>query len=176
MKRTIRAAAFCDVETADRAVAKLLAAGYSRNQVSVLSSATWKAERISRREGVRTEGTPQWLSWQAARDGVMLGGGMGGAVGVLLALGGLIYGAGALVTLPIILVATAGGAVVGALISEMRMRGVEKESADFYDQAVDPDSVLVAVDASEEGSLHTAAPADQVFGEMAARPVALAER
>src|SRR5205085_3297891 len=73
----------------------------------------------------------------------------GGAVGATL--GGLAALAATAATGGVALLAVSGiaawtGAVVGGLVGAMMTRGVEKELANYYDQAVTEGKILVAVE------------------------------
>lgn len=165
---------FDDLSSADRAVARLLEAGYTKEQVSVICSDEYKADALKHENAIQKEETPESLSVEAAKQGSIVGGSIGALGGFALCLG-LVgsSGIGLLIAGPVLAVSTAGGAVVGTLINEMRMRGIEKQSADFYDRAVQEGKILVAVDVRESGEIHNPVPADHIFEELNAHPVEL---
>lgn len=170
----IHVGVFDNLGDADRAVARLFEAGYSREQVSVICSDKYKSDILKNEEHVKPEATVDSLTVEAAKEGGIVGGSIGALGGFALALGVVgTAGIGLLVAGPVLAVSTAGGAVVGTLITEMMTRGVEKQSAHFYDRAVQDGKILVAVDISEQGAIHSAQRADQIFEELNAHPVGL---
>jgi hypothetical protein len=98
-------------------------------------------------------------------------------------LGGLAAVAGGIATGGIGLVATAGiaawaGGVFGGLVGAMMSRGVEKELADYYQQAVIEGDLLVAVEVDEDSSAtprRDLAAASQVLSAAGAKPLKLRE-
>ena len=65
------------------------------------------------------------------------------------------------------------GGVLGSFLGAMLTRGVEKEAADFYDQAVTEGKLLVTVEIHDnEGAL---ARAEQALADAGALPLPLPE-
>ena len=90
-------------------------------------------------------------------------------------LGAAATGAGGL---PLAIVGGAGlltGGVVGGFLSAMLMRGVEKEAADYYDQAVQRGKFLVAVEPSDPEDPARQAIAERILTQAGAEPLPLAE-
>jgi hypothetical protein len=91
--------------------------------------------------------------------------------------------AGGLATGGIGLLATAGiaawaGGVAGGLVGAMMSRGVERELANFYQQAVIDGDILVAVEVNEDSSAtprRDLARASQILAEAGAKPLKLRE-
>jgi hypothetical protein len=63
--------------------------------------------------------------------------------------------------------------VLGGFLGAMATRGVEKEAANFYDQAVSQGKLLVAVEEHEQ--LPSLALAEHVLAESGAEPLPLPE-
>lgn len=147
-KRPIEASVFADFDSADQAVADLLKAGFSKEQITVICSNEAVMRHFS-----------EFEHQQAAGSNAPAAIAVGGTIGAVL--GGLTTVIGAAATGGLALVATAGaaawaGGVVGGLVGAMMTRGVEKELADYYDQAVARGRILVACEAE-----HDAPPASQ---------------
>ena len=66
-----------------------------------------------------------------------------------------------------------GGGVVGGLVGAMMTRGVEKELANYYDQAVVAGKLLVAAEAYGSTAAKRLADAQRILHEAGAEPVAL---
>jgi len=140
----IRAGVFESEPAADRAVASLLEAGFSKDQISVVSSRP--VPHHVEHEDVAT------IAPSGAHTGeaVVVGGTIGSVLGGLAAVVGVAAtgGMGLMVVGPLLAAATAGG-VAGGFVGAMMTRGFEPEIADFYDQAMSRGQYLVAV---EDGS------------------------
>jgi hypothetical protein len=71
---------------------------------------------------------------------------------------------------------TAGaGAATGGLVGAMLTRGLEKEDANYYDQALQLGKILVSVEADGPGHEERLSAAERVFAEAGAVPLALEE-
>jgi hypothetical protein len=166
----LRVGVFGSVAGADRAVEKLLAAGFTTEDISVVCS----DDAIERHFGAFHKQEPAGTFTPATAVG-------GGVIGATL--GGLAAVAGGIATGGIGLLATAGiaawaGGVAGGLVGAMMSRGVEKELADYYQQAVIDGDILVAVEADEDSSdtpRRDLACASQIFAEAGAKPLPLRE-
>jgi hypothetical protein len=164
--RPIRVAIFPSILQADQAVDGLLKLGFGVEQVTVICS-----DKNSSQHFEAFNHQDQAGSHTGAAAAI------GGAIGA--ALGGLAAVAGTVATGGIGLLAAGGvaawaGGAVGGLMGAMMTRGVEKELANYYDQAVVRGKILVAVDAPEAAA-ETLDAAVQVFEEAGAEPVALSE-
>jgi hypothetical protein len=162
----LRVGIFSEVADADRAVERLLAAGFTKEQITVICSDEIRQRHFHKFEHQEPSGT---YTPAAVATGGAIGALIGGTTVIVatLASGGaaLVFGA---------LAAWAGG-VVGGLVGAMMTRGVEHELADYYDQAVAEGKILVAVDehgAKAEGHLSQA---EQILAEAGALPLALRE-
>jgi hypothetical protein len=170
IERPLRVGVFGTVAEADRAVADLLAAGFAKDQITVVCS----DEAAERHFKDFHKQDPAGTFTPVAATG-------GGAIGA--ALGGLAAVATGLATGGIGLVATAGiaawaGGVFGGLVGAMMSRGVEKELANYYQQAVIEGDILVAVEVDEDSSAvprRDLAAASQVLCAAGAKPLKLRE-
>jgi len=165
--RTVRAGVFSTVATADRAVQRLLAAGFTKKQITVVCSDAAKEQHFREFEHQQPAGenTPE-----AAATGGALGAALGGATAVAAG----IAGGG----LPLLLVGGAGlltGGVLGGFLGAMLTRGIEKEAANYYDQAVSRGKLLVTVEQDESGAGPSLAQAEKIFAEAGAEPLPLVE-
>jgi len=165
-ERPVRVGVFSDVEHADQAVAGLLQAGFSRDNLSVVCS-----DEVIRAhyEGIKTEEPAGAHTPLAVAAGGTLGaiGGLalaaiGSAVGgpAFLAAGGLAFWT---------------GGVVGGLVSAMMTRGMEASAAELYSQALTDNKILVAVESHETDAALTLAKAERILHDAGAEPLALPE-
>jgi hypothetical protein len=165
-QRPIRAGVFSTVEAAEDAVHRLLAAGFRKEQITVICSDDTKERYFREFEHQEPAGsnTPAAAATGSA-IGATVGAAAAGAVGV--ATGGL----------PLLVAGGIGlmaGAVWGGFIGAMLTRGIEKEAANFYDQAVQEGKLLITVE--QHASEHpTLADAERIFAEAGAEPISLPE-
>ena len=168
VEKPFRVGIFGTVAQADRAVRALLDAGFSKDQLSVVCSNEAIKEHFS---DLHTP--PSGASYTPP---AIVTGGLVGAT-----IGGLVLGATALVTGGATLLASGGavliggGAIAGSFTGAMATRGIQKEIADYYDNAVRLGKILVAVEAHGEGSDARLARAEQILAEAGTEPVALVE-
>jgi len=161
------AGVFSRVEDASRAVHGLIAAGFTKEHITVVCSDETKEKYFQEFEHQDPAGT---YTPTAAIVGGTIGAALGG-VSVLasaLATGSLALWAAGPIT------AWAGG-VAGGLVGAMMTRGVEKELANYYQQAVVQGQILVA--AEDHGENHQArlAQAAKILADAGAKPVPLRE-
>ena len=102
----------------------------------------------------------------------------GGALGATL--GGIAAGAVGAATggLPLIVAGGIGlmaGAVWGGFLGAMMTRGLEKEAADYYDQAVQAGKLLVTVEQQSPDQRPTLAEAEAQLAAAGAEPLPLTE-
>jgi hypothetical protein len=141
-QRPLRAGVFADLAAADTAVRRLLEAGFSKDEITVVCSDV----AVERHFKAFHKQDPAGTHTPSAALG-------GGAIGATL--GGLAAVAGGIATGGIGLLATAGiatwaGGIVGGLVGAMMSRGVEKELANYYQQAVIDGDILIAVDPRDD--------------------------
>lgn len=164
-EKPFRAGVFSSRQQAEHAVKLLLAAGFTKDQVSVLCSD--EALQRDLEEFDAPHPTPKDAA-DAAITGSVFGGLLGGLASVALTTAA---GMSVLVIGPGIF----GGAIAGSLVGAMTTRGVEKEIADFYDQAVTEGQLLVAVEYHGPNPEEALGRAEQVFREAGAQPLPLTE-
>jgi len=165
--RTVRAGVFSTVAAADRAVQRLLAAGFTKQQITVVCSDAAKEQHFREFEHQQPAGanTP---------EAAATGGALGAAIGGATAIAAGIAGGG----LPLVIVGGAGlltGSVLGGFLGAMLTRGVEKEAADYYDQAVVRGKLLVTVELEETQAGPSLAQAEEIFSASGAEPLPLVE-
>src|SRR5438105_2379870 len=163
----IRAAVYSTVAETKDAVSRLLAAGFTKNQITVICSDDTKERYFREFEHQEKAGsnTPA-----AAATGGAIGAALGslatGAVG--LAIGGV----------PLIVAGGIGfmaGAVWGGFIGAMMTRGIEKEAADFYDQEVQAGKLLITVEQTSQRAHPSLSEAERIFAEIGSAPMPLPE-
>ena len=167
LERPIRGGVFDSIDQADHAVAGLLAAGFRNEQISVLCSDRQTEHHFQKYEHEEPAGyyTPQALA----------AGGIAGAVLAVTTAVAVVTATGTDGILTIGIIAALAGAVVGAFVGAMLTRGSEGELANYYDQAVPPGKILVAVDDESDQSQRTLDEAAHVLAEWGARPIELAK-
>jgi hypothetical protein len=166
--KPLRAGVFSLLTEADEAIHRLLAAGFTKDEITVVCSDESKERYFREFEHQDPAGT---YTPAAAAIGSSIGAALGGiTVAVGLATGGL----------PLIIIGGASmmtGAVLGGFLGAMATRGVEKEAANFYNQAVLAGQLLVVVECHGEDADARLARAERILSEAGAEtePVALAE-
>jgi hypothetical protein len=167
LDRPVRVGVFRDISATREAVDALLEAGIPQSRISVVCTDETKERYFKEFEHHQSAGSTTPMKATA-----------GGALGALLAGGTVIVAAGA--TGGVALLAAGGvsawaGGVLGGLVGAMMSRGVEKEVADYYNQAVLEGKLLVAVEADEAGADRHLVEAEKVFAKFGAEPLALPE-
>ena len=163
----VRAGIFSTPQAAERAISALLAAGFTKEQITVICSDETKERYF--REFEHQE--PAGANTQAA---AATGGAIGATVGSVAA-GAIGAATGGL---PLIVAGGIGlmaGAVWGGFIGAMMTRGIEKEAANFYDQEVQRGKLLVTVEEHGEHERPTLADAERIFAAAGADPIPLPE-
>ena len=165
--RPIEIGVFNTVEAADEAVHGLLDAGFTKEQVTVVCSDETKERHFREYEHQEPAGT-------FTPAAVASGGAIGATLGALAALAGGVAtgGVGLLFTGGI---AAWSGGVIGGLIGAMMTRGVEKELANYYNQAVVAGKILVAAELREGDDPQMLMTAAHVLEQAGAEPVPLPE-
>jgi len=168
--KSVRVGVFRRIDDADRAVRALVDAGFDREHVSVIcpTCTQEKWQDHAKRELPAGARAPA-----AAAGGSAIGALLGGLVGVTGAIAS--GGTALLIAGPVLLGGAAGGAVAGGLIGAMSTRGVEKEIADYYDQALQKGRILVAVEEHGPDGAELLARAERVLEQAGAEPIALTE-
>lgn len=167
--RPIRAGIFSSVTRAEEAIQGLRAAGFPSDEITVVCSR--EEQRDHFRKFLRQD--PAGAHAPAAAI-------TGGAVGAALA-SVVVLGAATLVASPLVL--AIGGpsiwasGVLGGLVGAMMTRGVDKELADFYHQAVQDGKLLVAVEVAPEHEHQTELhEAERILSAAGAEPIALSQQ
>jgi hypothetical protein len=163
LPRTIRAGVFTNTQDAEQAVRQLLAEGFTSEQITVICSDKNVESHFERfhHQDRAGEHTPE-----AAMTGGLLGATLGGVTAIgLVATGGVaLVAAGGL---------AAFGGIAGSLIGALMTRGMEKELANYYDQAVVQGNILVAAERKEDQAGPTLEQAAQILEANGAQAVAL---
>lgn len=169
LPRPIRVGVFDSVANVRTAIKGLLDAGFTEDQITVVCSDEEKIAAFQKFEHQHPAGTSTPLLASA-------GGVIGATLSGLAAFGGAMAGGGD----PGVVMASSGlatwtGGVLGGLVGAMMSRGIEKELANYYNQAVQDGKIIVAAeDLSEhpEQHLHQA---EQILAAAGSEPVALPE-
>jgi hypothetical protein len=143
-ERPIEVGVFDSIDAAGRAVDNLLQAGFTKDQITVVCSDETKERYFRQFEHQKPAGT---YDVKAMVTGSALGALLAGVTVIVsaVATGGLaILAAGPLTA--------AAGGVAGGFIGAMMTRGVEREVADFYQQAVVEGRILVAAEATGDNA------------------------
>jgi hypothetical protein len=163
----IRVGIFSNLDGADEAVENLIRAGFAEKHIVVIcSDDDTHHERLEHFR--RTE--PSTVSGASA----VAGGAIGATLGGLAALTGAVATGGIGLLVGGAAAMWAGG-IAGGLIGAMSSRGVQKEYADYYDQAVATGKVLVAVEYHGDDQQRRLVQAERALEEAGAEPLKLAE-
>ena len=165
-KTRVHVGVYADVPQADRAVWELVHAGIPKERITVICPTCAHQEY----EGFHRDQP----SGSHAAVGAAAGGAIGALLGGLAAVIGITAsgGTGLFVAGPL-LFTSGSGAVFGGFVGAMMTRGMEREVADFYDQALEKGKVLLAVEASAEVTTDQVAVADRIFADTGAELVSL---
>jgi hypothetical protein len=158
----VRVGVYADVDSARRAVTSLLEAGFTRDQITVVSSDETKERYFRKFEHQKPAGSN-------APAAVTAGGSLGAAIGGLAAVAGGI----ALGGIPLLVIGGSGlltGGVVGGFLGAMLSRGFEKSAANYYDQAVQRGKLLVAVEDHGPSAPQSLGRAERILAAAGAEP------
>jgi hypothetical protein len=166
-EQSIRAGTFATLAAADRAVARLIATGFTSEEINVVCSdeareAHFQQFRHQEPAGKETSG--------AVGTGVSVGAALGGLTA--LALGA------ATGTVPLFIAGATGlsaGSAMGGFLGAMLTRGGERELSNYYDQEVRQGRILVAVDVRGPQAAIRRAQAGRLLADSGANPVPLPE-
>jgi hypothetical protein len=165
---------FATVHDARRAVRGLLQAGFTKDEITVVCSDSTKERFFQEFEHQEPAGT-------YTPTASIAGGTIGALVGGLTVMAAAI-GTGSLALWAAGPITAWAGGVTGGLVGAMMTRGVEKELANFYQQAVVDGHVLVAAELPPTDAQHqrgerltTRQTAANIFAEAGAKPIALPE-
>jgi hypothetical protein len=166
-ERPVEVGVFDTVQAAGRAVDGLMGVGFTIDQITVVCSDETKERYFREFEHQKPAGTHDLTATIA---GSAIGAILGGlsVVATAVATGGLaILAAGPLTA--------AAGGLAGGFVGAMMTRGVEKELANFYQQAVLEGRILVAAEDHGPASTESLARAARVLAQAGARPLTLKE-
>jgi hypothetical protein len=163
----IRVGLFDSVSQADHAVTELLAAGFSKDQITVVCSEAAIERHFKPYEHQDPAGAHAVVA-------AFTGGAIGATLGGLAAVTGLVTLAGTALIVAGGLAAWAGG-VVGGLVGAMMTRGVERELANYYDQAVTQGRILVAAEQQDPDRGTMLLEAERILALHGANPIPLPE-
>lgn len=168
VEQPIRAGVFSNPQSAKDAVTRLTREGFSTEQITVVCS----DDRIERHFREFEHQDPAGKSLPEAATA-------GSAIGA--AVGGLAAAAAGAATGNVTLALSGGaagvctGGILGGFLGAMMTRGIEREAADFYDQAVTEGEVLITVNVQGEDAQARLALAEQVLTEAGAKAIPLRE-
>ncbi len=159
----LRVGVFSTMQQAKKVLEELLAAGFTKERITVICSHETRQKQFA-----EFEHQPPHLAPAAIAAGSIVGATLGGLAAVVagMATGGvaLIFSGGA---------AAWAGAVVGGLVGGMMMRGVERELADYYEQAVLQGKILVAAEDHGANATEHLSVVEGIFAGSGALPIAL---
>ena len=163
------AGVFDTVEEARQAVLGLLRAGFTSAQITVVCSDETKEQHFREFEHEKPAGSNAPMAAVA-----------GGTIGAVLAGLSVIASTPATGTLALWIAGpiaglVGAGVVFGSLVGAMLTRGVERELADYYQQAVLAGRILVAAEDSGPDHARRMAVASQVLADAGAQPLPLRE-
>jgi hypothetical protein len=156
--KPIRAGIFESESSADRAVAGLLAAGFAKERISVVSA----RPMAQRADHPKVDNEPPAGAHTAGA--IAAGGAIGSVLGGLTVVVGVAAtgGLGLLAVGPLLGAAATGG-VFGSFVGAMLTRGLEEETANYFDQALTQGQYLVSVEHVEGEGAPPLEAADAVF-------------
>ncbi len=167
--KPFRVGVFNTVAQADRAVHRLLEAGFRKEELVIICSDKHK-EALFEQEHLRTMLTGSAYTPEFIPAGAAVGAALGG---VALAATAIATGGVGLVAVGASLVA--GGALAGSFAGAMMTRGLDREVTNYCEQAVDLGKLLVAVEIHEKGKEVRLAEAERILTECGGDPVPLVE-
>jgi hypothetical protein len=154
-----RAAAFDTVAQADKAIRRLLAAGFTKDQLAVICPAKFKDHFLP--NAPQTEAP----SLDAAAT-LATGGAMGAMLGGLaLAATVITGGAAGVMTVAAFI---GGGAFAGGFSNLIVSKGYEQEADDSYRRAIERGQIVVGVEVPDVDQVNHLAQAQRIFEETGA--------
>jgi hypothetical protein len=165
-QQPIRAGVFESATDAKQAAERLLSAGFTPDHVIVVCSDHSK-------DALFQEFSHQQPAGTFAPQGALIGSTAGVVIGSLSVLASAVATGSLALWMAGPISALAGGAA-GGLIGLMTTRGVERELANYYQQAVLDGDILVAVDQQDAGEARLEQAA-QILSASGAKPLSLPE-
>jgi hypothetical protein len=154
-----RAVAFDNVTQADRAIRRLLAVGFSKDQLAVICSAKLKDHFLL--EVPQTD-TPT----SEAGDAIAKGGAVGATLGGLALAATVITGGAGMLAAGLLI---GGGAIAGGFSNLIVSKGYEHEVDDRVTEAIERGQIMVGVEVHGEGGASQLAEAQRILDEAGAR-------
>ena len=155
-----RAGAFDTVAQADRAIRRLLATGFSKDQLAVICPAKFKDHFLPE--------APQAEAPTADAGGaIAMGGTLGATLGGLALAATVITGGVAGVMGAVVLIG--GGAIAGGFGNLIVSKGYEQEADDDYKQAIERGQIVVGVEVQGEDGAGQLAEAQRILDEAGAK-------
>jgi hypothetical protein len=139
----LRAGAFNTVGEADLAIRRLLAAGFTRDQLAVVCPGKFQEHFVPE---VHQSETPSAGTGQTMATGGAIGATLGG---LALAATVITGGVGAVAAAALI----GGGAIAGAFSSLIVSKGYEEEADDYFKQAIERGQIVVGVEIQGEENI-----------------------
>ena len=164
--RTLEVGVFDSVAGARLAVDQLLDVGFTIDEITVVCSDKSKEQWFEQFDHQQAAGTH-------ATKATIVGGAVGATLGTLAVLGSAVATGSIALWAAGPIFAWTGG-VAGGLVGAMMTRGIEKELANFYQQAVLDGDILVAA-GSDRQDPRELAEAAEVLAKCGAKPLALPE-
>lgn len=158
---------FATIAEAQHAVTSLLTAGFAKRQITVVCSDPEKEAHF--REFERQEPAGHYTPRAIAGGAVT-----GALVGLMMALV-VLASFGQIEALVAGLLFVPFGTIAGGFIGAMLTRNAEKELSNFYDQGVEPGSIVVAAEDHSERADKTLPQAERILVREGVRPMELPE-
>lgn len=162
---TVEVGVFDSVSSAKCAVDRLHQCGFTVEEITVVCSDETKERWFKEFDHQQPAGT------HTAKSS-LVGGAVGATLGTLAVLGSAVATGSIALWAAGPIFAWTGG-VAGGLVGAMMTRGIEKELANYYQQAVVEGDILVAVAATASANAKELASAAQVFADCGAKPLSL---
>lgn len=162
----VRIGVFARRSSADAAVARLHAAGFARDQITVVCSTCTRQEF----DDFVVRPPSGKSAPKAATIGAFVGALLGGGASVAIATSG---GVSAPPVAALIALGVVGGCAAGAYIGAMMSRGTETEATEHFDRTVQPGRTLVSVETIEPHRGEQLADAERILRESGAEPLPL---
>ena len=156
-----RVGIFETVAQADRAIRRLLAAGFSKDQLAVICPAKFRHHFLP--------GAPEADAPGAdAVSAVAMGGAMGATLGGLALVATVLTGGAGMLAAGVLI---GGGALAGGFTNLIISKGYEQEADDFYKQAIERGQIVVGVEVRGEDLAGELAKAQLILDESGAMPL-----
>jgi hypothetical protein len=153
---------FDTVAQADRAIRRLLAAGFSKDQLAVICPAKFKDHFLPEAPQAEAPGA-------GVGSTIAMGGALGATLGGLALAATVMTGGVAGVVAAGVLIG--GGAIAGGFSNLIVSKGYEQEADDFYKRATERGQIVVGVEVPGEDGAGQLAEAQRILDETGAMPL-----